>query len=88
MTYLKNESKKYCDINCTDDKPYIEIFFSRYKCDEVYCNDYCAFSDILLGWMQYKYWHKTERIYRGLGFRSIPYFKKIERHTFSKGISV
>lgn len=38
---------EYGGTNCPDDKPYIERFFSRYKFEEVYHNDYCSFSDAL-----------------------------------------
>ena len=42
---------EYCGINCPNDKPYIESFFSRYKCEEVYRNDYRSFTDGFLGWI-------------------------------------
>jgi len=66
---------EYCGINCPDDKPYIESFFSRYKCEEVYRNEYSCFTDAMLGWVQYKSWYKSERIHNGLGSMSIPEFK-------------
>jgi putative transposase len=66
---------EYCGINCPNDKPYIESFFSRYKCEEVYRNEYCSFTDALLKWLQYKDWYKTKRIHQGLGWMSIPEFK-------------
>ena len=66
---------EYCGINCPDDKPYVESFFARYKCEEVYRNEYSSFMDAFLGWMQYKHWHKTERIHQGLRWQTIPEFK-------------
>lgn len=42
---------EYCGIDCPDDKPYIESFFSRYKCEEVYRNEYRSFTDAMLGWI-------------------------------------
>ena len=66
---------EYCGINCPDDKPYVESFFARYKCEEVYRNEYCSFMDAFLGWMQYKHWYKTERIHQGLRWQTIPEFK-------------
>jgi len=66
---------EYCGINCPDDKPYIESFFSRYKCEEVYRNEYYSFTNALLGWIQYKHWYRTERIHQGLGYSTIPQFK-------------
>ena len=66
---------EYCGINCPDDKPYIESFFSRYKCEEVYRNEYSSFTEAMLGWVQYKSWYRTERIHQGLGWITIPEFK-------------
>lgn len=39
-------------------------------------NECRSFIDAVLGWIQYKHWHQTERIHQGLGWRSIPDFKK------------
>jgi len=66
---------EYCGINCPDDKPYIESFFSRYKCEEVYRNEYRSFTEAMLGWIQYKHWYRTDRIHQGLGWMTIPDFK-------------
>ena len=66
---------EYCGINCPDDKPYIESFFSRYKCEEVYRNEYCSFTDAMFGWLAYKNWYLTKRIHQGLGWSTIPEFK-------------
>jgi transposase InsO family protein len=67
---------EYCGINCPNDKPYVESFFSRYKCEEVYRNEYRTFTDAFLGWLQYKDWYKTKRIHQGLGWMTIPAFKQ------------
>lgn len=67
---------EYCGINCPNDKPYIESFFSRYKCEEVYRNEYSSFTDGFLGWLQYKHWYKNKRIHQGLGWLTIPDFQK------------
>lgn len=66
----------YCGIDCPDDKPYIESFFSRYKCEEVYRNQYRGYTDAFLGWLNYKDWYKSERIHQGLGYLTIPQFKQ------------
>ena len=75
--------------------PYIESFFGRYKCEEVYRNEYRTFTEALLGWVQYKDWYKTERIHQGLGWVTIPAFKQWgrrvsneQRLSFSNGILV
>lgn len=67
---------EYCGINCPNDKPYIESFFSRYKCEEVYRNEYHSYTDGLLGWLQYKHWYRSKRIHQGLGWLTINEFKK------------
>lgn len=66
---------EYCGINCPDDKPYIECFFARYKCEEVYRNEYRSYTDAFLGWLEYKQWYLSERIHQGLGWSTIPEFK-------------
>ena len=76
---------EYCGINCPNDKPYVESFFSRYKCEEVYRNEYCSFAEAMLGWLQYKDWYKTQRIHQGLGWMSIPEFKNLKAASSSKG---
>lgn len=66
---------EYCGINCPDDKPYIECFFARYKCEEVYRNEYRSYTDAFFGWLEYKQWYLTKRIHQGLGWSTIPEFK-------------
>jgi len=79
---------EYCGIKCPDDKPYIESFFSRYKCEEVYRNEYQSYRDAFLGWIQYKHWYKTERIHQGLNWMTIPEFKnKKGSHLAAKVLS-
>ena len=72
---------QYCGIDCPDDKPYVECFFARYKCEEVYRNEYRSYSQALMGWVQYKQWYKTNRIHQGLGFLTIPEFKQKHQET-------
>lgn len=67
---------EYCGIDCPDDKPYVECFFARYKCEEVYRNEYGSYTEALTGWISYKHWYRTERIHQGLGYRSIPEFQQ------------
>ena len=69
---------EYCGMDCPDNKPYIESFFSRYKSEEVYRNEYCSVTNVMLGWIHYKHWYKTEGIHQGLGWMSIPDFKHMK----------
>ncbi len=68
---------EYCGINCPNDKPYIESFFARYKCEEVYRNEYTSYSEAFLGWLEYKDWYATKRIHQGLGWSTIPAFRTV-----------
>lgn len=67
---------EYCGIDCPNDKPYIESFFSRYKCEEVYRNEYYSFAEASNGWEEYKHWYRSKRIHQGLGWMTIPAFKQ------------
>lgn len=67
---------EYCGIDCPDDKPYVECFFARYKCEEVYHNEYRSYVQAFLSWIQYKQWYRTQRIHQGLGYKTIPEFKQ------------
>lgn len=69
---------EYCGIRCPNDKPYIESFFSRYKCEEVYRNEYSNYVEAFLNWIEYKNWYNTKRLHQGLGNVSIPQFKNQE----------
>ncbi len=81
---------EYCGINCPNDKPYVESFFSRYKCEEVYRNEYRSFTAAFLSWLQYKDWYTNRRIHQGLGWMTIPEFKNfrtlINKHFLSPRI--
>jgi putative transposase len=66
---------EYCGINCPNDKPHVECFFARYKCEEVYRNEYQSYPDALLGWLEYKEWYSSKRIHQGLGWSTLPEFK-------------
>lgn len=66
---------EYCGINCPNDKPFVECFFGRYKCEEVYRNEYQSYTDALLGWLEYKEWYSIKRIHQGLGWSTLPEFK-------------
>lgn len=67
---------EFCGINCPDDKPYIESFFSRYKCEEVYRNEYRSYLDASNAWLFYQRWYSTKRIHQGLKYKTIPQFKQ------------
>jgi len=66
---------EYCGINCPNEKPYIESFFSQYKREEVYRNEYRCFGDAAYGWQDYKDWYNTGRIHQGLRWKTIVAFR-------------
>jgi putative transposase len=61
---------EYAGIRCPDDKPYIEAFFSKYKTEEVYRNDYRNIGEAKEGWQYYRMWHETERVHQSLGYKT------------------
>lgn len=59
---------EYCGIRCPDDKPYIESFFSMYKKEEVYRNDYESYLEAEAGWGSFKRWYNEDRFNQGLNY--------------------
>lgn len=58
----------FCGVQTPNDKPYIEAFFSKYKVEEVYRNEYQNFQEGLEGWKDYLRWHNQERLHESLGY--------------------
>lgn len=61
---------EYAGIQCPDDKPYIEAFFSKYKVEEVYRNEYRNSAEAKAGWELYRSWYETERVHQSLGYQT------------------
>jgi len=61
---------EYAGVRCPDDKPYIEAFFSKYKTEEVYRNDYRSIGESKLAWESYRAWHETERVHQSLNYQT------------------
>ena len=58
----KNNIKlEFCGLATPDDKPYVESFFSSYKCEEVYRNRYANFLEAYQGWQEYLDWYNNAR---------------------------
>lgn len=58
----KNNIKlEFCGVSTPDDKPYVESFFSSYKCEEVYRNWYENFLEAYRGWQEYLNWYNNDR---------------------------
>ena len=65
-----NVQLEYAGIQCPDDKPYIEAFFSKYKVEEVYRNEYRNRVEAKAGWELYRSWYETERVHQSLGYQT------------------
>lgn len=61
---------EFAGIQCPDDKPYIEAFFSKYKVEEVYRNEYLSLVEGKSGWELYRTWYENERVHQSLGYRT------------------
>jgi putative transposase len=61
---------EYAGVRCPDDKPYIEAFFSKYKTEEVYRNDYRSLSEAKRAWESYRIWHENERVHQSLNYKT------------------
>lgn len=60
---------EYCGVKCPNDKPYVESFFSLYKVEEVYREEYRTREEARAGWGRWKAWYITERLHSRLGYR-------------------
>lgn len=65
-----NVKLEYAGIQCPDDKPYIEAFFSKYKVEEVYRNEYQNNAEAKIGWELYRSWYETERVHQSLEYQT------------------
>jgi putative transposase len=65
-----NVRLEYAGIQCPDDKPYIEAFFSKYKVEEVYRNEYQNSAEAKTGWELYRSWYETERVHQSLNYQT------------------
>ena len=68
--HMLNVTLEYAGIRCPDDKPYIEAFFSKYKIEEVYRNEYRNLAEGKAGWELYRAWYENERVHQSLGYRT------------------
>ena len=58
---------EFCDVQAPNQKPYIESFFSNFKREEVYRNEYRNPMDVFLAWTSYVQWYNTKRPHSSLG---------------------
>ena len=67
---LLNVRLEYAGIKCPEDKPYIEAFFSNYKTEEIYRNEYRSFQEAKAGWETYRDWYRNDRLHQSLEYMS------------------
>ena len=58
---------EYCGVQAPNDKPYVESWFSCYKKEEVYRNDYRNFWEAKVGFESYVTWYNDRRPHGSLG---------------------
>lgn len=58
---------EYCGVQAPNDKPYVESWFSCYKKEEVYRNDYRNFWEAKVGFEAYVDWYNDRRPHGSLG---------------------
>ena len=67
---LLNVKLEYAGVKCPEEKPYIEAFFSNYKTEELYRNEYHSFEEASESWGSYKEWYRNDRIHQGIDYMS------------------
>lgn len=79
-----NVRLEYAGIQCPDDKPYIEAFFSKYKVEEVYRNEYQNSAEAKTGWELYRSWYETERVHQSLNYQTPKQVWELQNMTLAK----
>ena len=67
---LLNVKLEYAGVQCPEDKPYIEAFFSSYKTEELYRNEYRRFEEAKVNWESYRDWYRNDRLHQSLDYMS------------------
>lgn len=65
-----NVRLEYAGIQCPEDKPYIESFFSSYKTEELYRNEYDGLMEAKNAWEAWRDWYREIRLHQNLGYLS------------------
>jgi len=66
---------EFCDVQAPNQKPFIESFFSSFKKEEVYRNEYHNATQALLAWPEYVLWYNTKRPHGALNYLSPAQFR-------------
>ena len=77
---LLNVKLEYAGIQCPEDKPYIEAFFSNYKTEELYRNEYRRFEEAKVNWESYREWYRNDRLHQSLDYMSpVQYSQRVQK---------
>lgn len=77
---LLNVKLEYAGVRCPEDKPYIEAFFSNYKTEEVYRNEYHNFEEAKENWESYREWYRNDRIHQGIDYLTpVQYAQRVNK---------
>lgn len=76
---------EFCDVQAPNQKPYIESFFSSFKREEVYRNDYKNPMDVFLAWKSYVLWYNNKRPHSSLGNLSPVQFR-LQHHPYLSNV--
>lgn len=68
---------EFCDVQAPNQKPFIESFFSSFKKEEVYRNQYQNASQAFLAWPQYVHWYNHSRPHGSLNYMSPLQFRAL-----------
>jgi len=66
---------EFCDVQAPNQKPFIESFFSSFKREEVYRNEYKNPTQALSAWPEYVHWYNSKRPHGALNFLSPAQFR-------------
>jgi putative transposase len=80
FTTENNIELEFCGVQTPNDKPYVESFFSSYKCEEVYRNRYENFYEAHVGWKDYIDWYNNLRAHGSLDNLSPKEFIKLKKN--------
>lgn len=74
---------EFCDVQAPNQKPYVESFFSNFKREEVYRNEYENPMDVFLGWKAYVDWYNNKRPHSSLNNLSPVQFRNLNPQKLS-----
>jgi transposase InsO family protein len=67
---------EFCDVKAPNQKPFIESFFSNFKREEVYRNEYNNPAQAFIAWPLYVDWYNSQRPHGALNYLSPAQFRQ------------